>query len=208
MSIATHQIDLKFNQDWSKVINLYNKISKKWDNHELTTSFHSATEDWVKENDGGVELFRVGNAGYFLPMDELTKNSSVGGSISGPILELLLPWTKQLRKDMEEIDLSSIMFLECNQDMIPHVDGKPLGVSHHCRINYMINDCDSVTCVDNNGTIESYPTVAGTAWLLDVSKLHWVNNNQTRHTFQLTFHRPFDEILNWFNSRPNLSYGQ
>jgi hypothetical protein len=141
-------------------------------------------------------------------MNELTEHSNVGGSISGPILESMLPWTKQLRKEMSEIDLSAIMFLECNQDMIPHADGKPLGVSHHCRINYMINDCDSVTYVDNNGTIESYPTVAGTAWLLDVSKLHWVKNNQKRHAFQLTFYKPFDEVLNWFNCHPNLSYGR
>lgn len=200
MSNAVEQLNIKFNQDWSKICALLDNLQHRWKNNELKQS------TWVEEYK--VTRYDLGALGSFIPLDSITANPKTGFTVNGKLLEAMLPWSKKIKNDFADSGLVSMSFLECHEDLKPHVDGQEPGITGHCRLNYIIHDCDAVTYLDNNGKIESYPSTAGTAWLVDTTKLHWVKNGQKRQLFQLMFHRPFSEVYNWFQAHPNLQYGE
>ena len=199
MKNAVAQINIKFNQDWSKIIDLLHHVQEKYNNGLLKQG------QWIEEY--MITRYDLGTMGSFIPLDSITKNPKTGSTINGLLLETLLPWSKKLKSDFRNSGLVSLAFLECCEDLEPHVDGQEPGIVGHCRLNYIVYDCDSVTYLDNDGLIENYPSIGGTAWLVDTTKLHWVKNGEKRYLFQLMFHRPFSEVYEWFEQHPNLTYG-
>jgi hypothetical protein len=198
---AVARIDFTITQDWSKLIQAYENIKQKWQSGGLKN------KKWIKEYN--TEQFDFGAYGSLVSLDSISDTPYSAAMLNGIIVVSLLPWAKQLQKDLEELDITAMTFFETQGPINPHKDGviKDSDYEGHCRLNYIITDCDAVTYVDNDGEIESYPSKAGTAWLLNTQKQHWVDNQGTRHLFQVAFNKPFDKVLAWFNSRPALHYG-
>lgn len=198
---AVSRIDFYIDQDWSKLISAYDTIRKQWISGDLKG------QKWVEEYQ--TYQYNFGSFGSLVSLDSISEQENSAAMLNGQIVESFLPWIKQLKQDMSEVDLIAITFFETNGPIKKHVDGviKDHNFKGHCRLNYVISDCDAVTYVDNNGTIESYPSQSATAWLLDTQKPHWVENHSTRHLFQLAFNRPYREVLDWFRSKPKFHYG-
>jgi hypothetical protein len=120
----------------------------------------------------------------------------------------MLPWTTIFKKDLEHFNIS-LNFYASIGELKPHVDGYSAEIAKngHCRMNYILHDCNATSYVDNDGVIESYPSIGGNAYLLDTTKPHWVINNEKRYVFQCVFYHPFDQVADWFDAHPNLVYG-
>ena len=116
MKNAVAQINIKFNQDWSEVIDLLHHIQEKCNNGLLKQG------QWIEEY--MITRYDLGAMGSFIPLDSITKNPKTGSTINGPLLETLLPWSKKLKSDFQDSGLVSLSFLECYEDLEPHVDGQ------------------------------------------------------------------------------------
>jgi hypothetical protein len=198
-SSAVTQVDLQINTNWNRLIDLFDSVNQKYKDNQLTDGI------FVKEYN--TMQYNFGELGCFISLDNLTDNPGESASLNGKILEHMLPCSQQIKHDLKDLDLVSMSILECTNDIHPHIDSQVQSdLPGQCRINYIIAGEDAVTFVDNDGQIESYRSIPGTAWLLDTTKLHWVKNSSRRHLFQLTFYQPYQTVLNWFNQHPQLIY--
>jgi hypothetical protein len=198
---AVSKIDLFIDHDWTDLISAYNAVREKWISGTLRD------KKWVDEYQ--TYQFDFGAFGSLISLDSISDQQNSASMLNGKIVESFLPWIKQMKHDFMEIDLIAVTFFETKGPIKRHADGvvKNENFKGHCRLNYIITDCEAITYVDNNGKIESYPSHSGTAWLLDTQKPHWVENSDTRHLFQLSFNRPYHEVLAWFRSNPKFYYG-
>ena len=197
---AILQVDLVISHDWSKTVSLYNLIYKKWIQDELPG------KKWVEEYH--TYQFDFSSYGSLVSLDSITDKEKTAGMLNGPIVESTLPWIKNLKKDLSSLNLVAVAFYETQGSIHRHKDGllsdqKDKG---HCRLNYIVTDCEAVTYVDSDGVIDHYPSIANTAWLLNTQKEHWVENQTKRHLFQLTFNQPYEEVREWFQQRGPLRY--
>jgi hypothetical protein len=185
---AVARIDLAIKQDWTAMIGAFDDIKNKVratpleKKHRITDGYTLIVSDW----DRNWCFYEVENY--------------PGLVLKGKILESFLHWITQMQTDMREIGLFALSFVEISGCVSRHVD------NGECTLNYIITDCGAVTYLDNDGTIECYPSKGGTAWLIDTLKPHWIENMDKRYTLQLGFKGSFDETLAWFRSRPAFVY--
>jgi hypothetical protein len=198
---AVAKLDVKFNQDWSKIIDLYNNVNARWQADNMPEGH------WVE--DYQATRYDFGSACAFIPLDAITEERKVAGALVGKLFDSMLPWADDFKRDLGQFNLS-LNFYESIRGLKPHIDGHSPEIMEkgHCRMNYILYDCNAMTYVDNDGVIESYPSIGGNAYLLDTTKLHWVVNNEKRYAFQCVFFHPFEEVAEWFDSHPGLIYGK
>lgn len=202
--MASAKLDITINQDWSRIIDIYSTMREKWISGALCLD--SKNSHW------DTEYQDLGYLGSLISLDNRTEQSKQCCTLAGKIVESKLPWIKQLKSDCADLRLESIGIMGTTTSISGHVDLHNLEVDQqgHCRIIYIINDSDCITYVKNNNQLEQYPSVAGTAWLLDTTKYHWVEKKsgpeEIRYVFQLTFYKKFEEVLEWFDRHPGLIY--
>lgn len=197
------KIDMVISHDWSKTINLYNTVYHKWIDDSLPG------KRWIEEYH--TYQFDFSSYGSLVSLDSITDQEKTAAMLNGPLVESTLPWIKKLKEDLKGLDLVAVTFFETTGSIHKHKDGVVSSEKNkgHCRLNYILTNCDAVTYIDNDGVIESYPSIANTAWLFDTQKDHWVENpnNARRHLFQLTFNQHFEDVREWFLKKGALRYG-
>jgi hypothetical protein len=199
MSIS--KINLRIEQDWAPVIQKFDRVKN------LLISYPTEKAKWID----GYKGFRYdfGQSGSFLFFDSITEHKKTAGALSGLMLENVLPWLSQLKIDFAELNLASAGIQGSVGKLLKHRDGQELiETKKHCKLNYIIDDYTDITYVENdNNNISEYPSIKNTAWLIDTTKNHWVENNTgPRYIFQLTFHQAYNEVAEWLSNKEALIY--
>ena len=192
------KIDITINQDWSKIISIHSDIKKRWQEEKLPEKYGS-------DNLDNSIRYEFGTSGAFVPYQGGQEGEPMVSSLMGEIFTAKLNWIPTLQEDMKELN-PQFSFQETNGSFSRHKDGEEKGSHFHCKLNWVINDYVGRTYVENDdGTINSYPSLKG-GYLLDTTKFHWVECNDTRYCMQFVFHKSFKEVFEWFNDHPNLVY--
>jgi hypothetical protein len=194
------KIDIKFLQDWSPLITKYQKFDQMLSTKPVGEKY---IEGYLSPR------FDFGNQGSLILFNHIVSGNDTAGAICGCLVETELPWVGKLKNNLAELNLVSIAFQRSVGSLAPHVDGQEYtDTTFHCALNYIIDDFDACTYVQDGDNILSYPSKKNTAWLLDTTKLHWVNGSGSapRYVFQLRFHQKHSEVLDWFNCHPGLIY--
>ena len=157
--------------------------------------------------ESGDHHYHFGATGCFSTLDCVTETARDSALLSGAIVTAQLPWTAKLREDFAPLKIFNFDISGMTGSFKPHVDRKPGYDGAHCRINYMLNDTAAVTYAQGKHGVESYPGHVHTAWLLDTTKTHWVDNSQSRYIFQINLHEPYDTVCQWLDQHPGLAYG-
>jgi len=201
--LAIAKINLQINQNWDKVVKLHKLIREQWVNGTLPEH----KKIWISNYNE--YRYDFGDKGSFNGLDEVTAEKFKASALNGEVITAHLPWISKFKEDFKDINPVSFSILETNGSLLKHADETEFPeVVFHCKLNYIIHNANGTTYADNNGTIENYPSVAGACYLLDTTKVHWVECEETRHMFSVGFHRPFAEVYEWLQQRPNLSYSE
>jgi hypothetical protein len=192
------KINIKFVQDWSSLINKYQKFNQVWERNPSGVKFIKGYAS---------RRYDFGDSGSLISFDPILAENSKATTANGKIIESQLPWVNKLKEDLSELNLAGITFQSNFGSLKPHSDPQedPNNI-FHCKLNYIIDDFDACTYVKDGDTVMSYPSVKDTAWLLDTTKVHWVECTGQRYIFQVSFHQKYSEVLKWFNSHPDLIY--
>lgn len=196
------RVDLKIDQDWSKVIDIYDHITHLWKEDKL----HNKT---YLENLNTYQ-YDLGVLGSLTLLDNISdKNNKTTSFLHGKIVESNLPWIKKLKSDLQELNVSAICLIKTEEDVLPHNDrnDNPETPTVICKLNYIIKDSNAIIYVDNNGIADSSPAVKDSALLMNVAQHHWVKSNHSPlYTLQICFYKPYNEVLDWFRTHPALYY--
>ena len=195
------QIDLKIDQDWSKIINIYNNIINLW----KTDSLHNQ----IYLDGLNTYQFDLGVLGSLTTLDNISVEPKTVSFLHGNIVESNLPWIEKLKSDLQELNISAICISKSDNDVLSHVDhsNNSMAPTDICKLNYVMNNSNSVVCVANNNGEDSIPALKDTALLMDVSYHHRaISNNNPLYLFQICFYKPYCEVVEWFQSHPNLLY--
>jgi len=181
------QINLKItNYDWAQLINKLHQIKTFCDAHPERGVFYKSVD---------TSRYDFGNLGSFMPFNGITDIPNVAGCISGTMVESIIPWVDQLKKDLQGLIVSGITFQYNTAGLNRHIDGQvDSETKKHCKLNYMIRDENYSTFIDAGTEVLSYPTKKDTAWLIDTTLPHWVEGRGTRYIFQVSFHDSFDTV--------------
>ena len=188
---AIAKINLTINQNWEQLITVGKTLQAKAHAGKLPEA------NWIESyQDYRYDLNEFGSVQFFDPITDPTDPKFSTVSYCGKIVEGMLPWSRKFRQDFADLNLVTFTYLETAGNITKHCDRLDPETAHlgHCRVIYVINDTNAVTYAELDGHIESYPSRAKTAWLLDTSKPHWIENNQIRQVLQITFHEPFAKV--------------
>lgn len=195
-------IDVTFDQDWSRLLDLYRAVHDKWRKGRLPN--HSYNDE-IK-----IEQYTFGTMGAMSALDPITVNSCTASFLHGDMIEKHLPWAQRLRNDMEVLKLSSLCLFQGNEDILEHRDtNKETGqMSGMCKLNHVISETQAVICMkDDNDKEYQQPARIGGSYLMDVTNRHWVKNNGSDlYLLQLCFDQPFEMVRQWFQEHPGLIY--
>ena len=73
----------------------------------------------------------------------------------------------------------------------------------HCNLNYIVeSDPESTAYFQRPDGLHFYRSPKNTAWLLDSTVPHWVENEGQRIVFQLRFHSPYDQVRECLTQYP------
>jgi hypothetical protein len=132
------------------------------------------------------------------------------GIWTGPLLESMLPWMPKIKEYFSGLRISAVSWSDSSEPILKHIDGvleseKSIIYSH---INYIVS-CEDPTnktiLYDNDGKTEYYPSIPGTAWLMDPTKEHEVQCTSYREVFQIKFANPFNEVSECLKGKPPLN---
>lgn len=195
------KISITFKHDWSNLIKKYDYLKT------LLNNSPKAKSKWVDAYKA--ERFDFGESGSYVSFDTNTLIPGTASSLNGKIVENMIPWIDQLKNDLSELKLANIGFQGNYGSIERHNDNKDeSGMEGHCKLNYIIDNSNTISYAERDGIVESYPSEKDTGWLLDTTTVHWVEGEGQRYLFQLTFDQPFSEVLEWFEKHPNLVYGE
>jgi hypothetical protein len=122
--------------------------------------------------------------------------------VQSKLLEKQLTWLPKLLTDMAELEPTWLISV-LKSDAAEHTDFS----TYPTALNYPINTTQAQTYVRQGTTEFTYPSIANEPWLLATEFPHGVRNSETRYVFNLHFGAKFDIVKQWFESRPNLRYG-
>jgi hypothetical protein len=201
---AIEKINLIIHQDWTKLTDLTNRVLVQGAEGKLPKGkFYEEYDDYR------YDLNTYGSVFFLDSLSDPGTPKYSSSMIGGKIVETLLPWSADCRKLFDGLNLVSFTYFVTKGNLAPHSDGHLEGQADegHCRLNYIVNDTDAMTYVDNDGKIESYPSHANTAWLLDTTKTHWVVNSQYRQVLQFNFSSSFDKVFNYISNLSKIEFG-
>ena len=145
--------------------------------------------------------YEIGSAGN---ISHVTNGSQFWYAITGPLVQSTMPWAQDLLDAVEKISPTFISINKLIGNGAKHRDQPGQNVG----FNYFINTTNSTTYVkDVDGYTESYPSVAKTGWIADITKQHWIENTDERIWLNLRFGLTFSECKEWFANHPNLVFG-
>jgi len=204
MSLLT-KIDLTIDQDWSQVMSIHDSIEAKWKNNQLANTLKTSAKSDVYTVD--IEIVNLGPLGFLSPIQHLVKPGHYSSLLFGKIFESKLPWIKQLRQDVAELNLHEVILFKTNGNIATHVDANftPGFAKQTTKINIVLKNSDAIVYVTDGVVTETHDAQAGDAWLLDVANSHWVDTTEL-YMLQLWFYSDYRTVLEWFNSRPGLTY--
>jgi hypothetical protein len=199
------QVDLDLSHiDWTKVRQVYSGIETRLEQGKL----HKA-----EITSYGSQRYRLGQEGMSgsVMVDQLhTQQPWVAwcGRLLGDMVPELHDMGEQMRRD--GLDFVTLTYNKMTGPIGRHSDGKPPGEAPRgqCNINYIIgcSDAEARThAVTPDGTVQSYPSLEGTAWCLDTSVPHWVECSGEREFIQMCVHEELDRVVQWFRGRSNSS---
>jgi hypothetical protein len=185
-------VDLKINQDWSKIKEYYNKLISEMRNGKFD-KFADIYEDTIN---GKVIIYGLGSYGSIINTDYLSKDWNVW---NGPILENMLPWKKDAKEIFKNLNLHSFKFGSTDSSVKKHVDG-PIRDYPICNLTYIISSADpnarTISYNKDDETVTKVaPSIVGTAFLLDIDQPHEIISEGHREVFQFCFYNKFDDII-------------
>jgi hypothetical protein len=186
-NLLTQQINLKFNQDWSKVISTLNHAI------DMVQSNSNRITKSYKYSDYG-HHYEFGSAGN---ISHVTNGSDYWFNLNGPLLLKLIPWSGKLMNDLSPINPTFITVNKLIGNGAEHVD-QP---GQNTGLNYFLTTTDSVTYCRDGDIEESYASVRDTAWILNIQKKHRIVNNDTRIWFNLRFESNFETCKEFFKDK-------
>lgn len=199
------QVDMTIDQDWTPIRKYYSAVLNKFDCGEL-----AADSTYIQEINS--TQYNLGRFGSLTISDHLSKR---WGFLTGALLEQMLPWTAHAREIFAPVALSGISWTVTTGDVAVHADAKNFGEEHlgFCKINFIVdsNDPAAVTTVTDINDVEyseSYPTVPGTAWLLDVLQPHTVTSTGYREIVQFKFLNSYAEVAEFFKQIGPIKLGK
>jgi len=204
MSLLT-KIDLTIDQDWSQVISIHDSIEAKWIDKTLTKTVKSSAKNDVYTVD--FEIVDLGPLGFLSPVGHIVESGHRSSFLHGKIFESKLPWIKQLRQDVAELDLHEVALFKTNGNITAHVDANfiPGSAEKTCKLNVVLKNSDATVYISDGTVTETHDARAGDAWLLNVVNTHWVDTTEL-YMLQLWFYSDYCTVLEWFNSHPGLTY--
>jgi len=131
---------------------------------------------------------------------------------AGQWLEELLPWTKIVRKKLQEANLpiSSIAYHNHTFSVPAHKDSAYQGglpELPHTNVNYMISsvapDKSFTWCKDEDGNEMRYYSHPGSLWIINASCTHAVETTGFRDALIIKFRHPFDMVSDFFKKNPD-----
>lgn len=198
MNSMHYPVNLTFDCNWVKIRAVYNHISKL----KAQGQIHGVEEPTWDSN-----VFGLGSYGAIISDNQYLSDYE-WNIWSGSLLESLVPDNLQkLSQAMLDANLRFVSygFFSHQGEIREHVDKQiDKSVIGHCNINYIVSctDPDAKTYLRDpvTGVEEFYPSVPGTAWLLNSAVPHRVSNNGIREVFQIKILSPFDEVKSFLNN--------
>jgi hypothetical protein len=186
-NLLTQQINLKFNQDWTRVISTLNHAI------EMVRSNSDKITKSYKYSDYG-HHYEFGSAGTIA---HVTNGSSYWYNMNGPLITKLTPWLDSFMKDVAPIKPTFITLNKLIGDGAEHRD-QP---GQNTGLNYFLETTNSITYCKDLNVEESYSSIKDTAWILNIQKKHRIINPDTRIWFNLRFEADFETCKEFFKDK-------
>lgn len=194
---AIKPVELEINQDWAVVIKAYQQVNDLWNQDRLGNQTYDSAYETM--------FFNLGSLGSLQSLDNLCVANKSASFLHGNIFEKSLTWLPWLIQDFQPAGLESVCLFASNKNILPHRDFEPNNQAqgHICKIHYVLNDSDAEIFV----AADKFKCVGDTAWLMNVEQLHGMTTpDQWVYTFQMSFHKPFDEVSAWLDSKSKFVY--
>jgi len=198
--IQAPDIPFAIDYDWSRMIRIYDVLIEK----HRSGFFKNTTYRFPHIPD--LEAHDIGKYGTIVTSRGLTPWED-WYVWTGQLLDTVFPWTQTLKDRFSEhnIDFVDISLSRHFHSISQHIDRKTAGIAEdgHCNLNYIIeSDPDARSYFESAEGTVCYPSPQNTAWLLDSSVSHWVENEGPRIVFQLRFHSPYQLVLDNLQQYP------
>lgn len=183
-------VPLVINHDWASTVARMNKL--------LPLQKHCKVEEY-------------GTADHYImnSLGTLSKqwDSKSWYKFAGPAINSTMPWIEQL--------LTYISELRPNDGGISFLDDH--GAAHYdlpsdpSALIYIVHntDPDAYTWFKNENQVESYPSIVGSAWIINTQVEHGIWNQGTRYALSIHFKEPYEIVKKWFQDKTqqDLTFG-
>jgi len=187
-------VNITIEQNWDSIRALYRTV---FDKQKLGKLDH----DLIEVDEWGGTQYNLDRHGSLMLSQRLSPN---WGSLSGPILNRLLPWHKQVVEIFKPLNFGMVIWSDTIADVTRHVDAK---ISEEyslpqCKINYIVSSEDQLAktiVYDSNedSYYESYPSTLNHAWLLNTSHPHEIWSKGHREILQFKFFNHYDDVADF-----------
>lgn len=198
--IQDAEIKFETDYDWRRMIGIYDALIEKQRAGLFDATAYSTPHvpDLVAHD--------IGSYGMLFTSQQLTPNE-IWYVWNGQLLETVFPWSAKLRQKFGShgIDLVDFSLSRHFHSIKKHTDKKAPGVATqgHCNLNYIVeSDPESTAYFQRPDGLHFYRSPKNTAWLLDSTVPHWVENEGQRIVFQLRFHSPYDQVRECLTQYP------
>jgi hypothetical protein len=190
------QVPLIINQDWEKTMRVMHNLLR-YENVVIPETYPVGSGD-------------TGSAHYDLKsLGTLSKNykSPDWYRFAGPKINDTMHWIPKMLDAMAELkpDDGAISYLTGNG--AEHID-QPKDLS---AINYIFHNTDdsAYTYVKCDGEVGQYPSVVGSAWILDTTVPHGIINSGVRWNLSIHFGVDYSTLKQWFSDKTaeDLTFG-
>ena len=191
------------NTDWSRVQSISSKMFSKLENGDFDK------DKKLREEYGAVE-YNLGNYGSLF-LDTENEDGLPWYHWTGPLLTSNISWGKQIEEKLKNspINFSNFTYFIHQRKVFEHTDGKTdeeKSFDGHCNLNFVISceDPTSYTFIGRGSEQKTYPSNGDSAWLIDTTIPHGINNHGKREVFQMKFYNSFDRVVNYLLDNPDI----
>ena len=188
-NINFQPVPLTIHHDWSLTINRMKKIMA------LEPKFTSSI---FQEQSDHLDMKSLGNISRH-------RHSDCWYRLSGTAINATMPWLEDMLSVMKDIkpDGGCISFLQGNGGA--HIDVPEFPSA----LNYVFysTDPDAHTWFKNDDKLETHSSAVDSVWLINTQVEHGIANTGIRYSLSIHFEKDYNTVLDWFNSRPHLTFG-
>lgn len=184
--------------DWSAVRNKYQQLCDLASKGSITDMYNEAAY--------GARIFCIDGGAIIETKigDPDTFYLWTGGGLEKLVVECGIMRDRLANSDLNFVNFN---FYSMTSSLITHVDGKTEAERNtgHCNLNFVVSSSDIEASIyfEHDQGITTAKTAPGTLWLLDTDKPHGVKNSGMREVFQLMFHSPYGQVLQWLEDNPD-----